>query len=68
MNLRSLLIRSRYQKWLLPSLFALPYTLSLCWLVAKGLFWVVQIMLAPLLMTGLLLVLTFVLAKLEFRR
>ena len=40
----------------------------LLWLSLKGLFWIVQIMLAPVLMTFLLFLLTFILARLEFKR
>ena len=67
-RIHALLISSRYKKWSLPLLFSLPYLFSLVWLSLKGLFWIVQIMLAPVLMTLLLCLLTFVLAKLEFRR
>ena len=56
----------RDKKWSLP-LFVFSALLVFVFSL-KGLFWIVQIMLAPVLMTLLLCLLTFVLAKLEFRR
>lgn len=62
------LIRLQWRRWLIPSFCALPYALSLAWLMAQGLVWLAQIMLAPLLMALLLGALTWWLARLEFRQ
>jgi len=64
---RHVLITSRWQQWLFPSLCCLPYLLCLVWLLSKGLIWVAQVMLAPLLMGGALALLTLWLAQQEFR-
>ncbi len=64
---RHLLITSRWQRWLFPALCCLPYVVCLVWLLAKGLVWIAQVMLAPLLMASILAGLTFWLAQLEFR-
>ena len=66
-RLRHVLIRSRWRLWLAPSLCAVPYTLSLVWLLQRGQTWIVQIMITPLLMMCLLGLVTWVLACLEFR-
>ena len=52
---------------LVGSLCALPYSASLIWLLQRGQIWVVQIMLAPLLMMLIIGLLTWSLARLEFR-
>ena len=44
-----------------------PYLVILIWLLIRGLIWVSQILLAPLLMGAVLALLTFWLAKSEFR-
>lgn len=62
------LIRLQWRRWLVPTLLMLPYLASLVWLLEQGLVWLVQIMLAPLGMGLLLGLLTWVLARLEFRR
>jgi hypothetical protein len=67
-RLRHLWIRSRWRRWLVPLLCALPYLGALLWLLLRQQAWIAQIMLAPLLMTGLLALLSLVLARLEFRR
>ena len=64
---RHLVITSRWQRWLFPALCCLPYVLCLAWLLAKGLYWVAQVMLAPLVMAAILGGLTVWLAQLEFR-
>ena len=64
---RYLLLRSRYKKWIIPFLCSLPYLLSLLWLTLRGQHWIAQIMLAPIFMTFSLLILSFLLAKVEFR-
>ena len=67
-RLRHLWIRSRWRRWLVPLLCALPYAGSLIWLLARQQAWIAQIMLAPLVMTALLALLSLLLARLEFRR
>lgn len=62
------LILSRWRRWLLPLLCALPYLSSILWLLHLGEAWIAQVLLAPLLMGALLAVLTLWLAKQEFRR
>ena len=61
------LIVSNVRRWFLPLACAVPYLGSLVWLFQRGQVWIVQIMLAPLLMMLLLGLLTFFLARLEFR-
>ncbi len=65
--LRHWLICSRWQRWLLPALCAVPYLASLLWLLLRGQIWIVQIMLSPILMLFILAALTWLLARLEFR-
>ena len=66
-QLRHLLIRSRWRRWLLPLLCSLPYLASLLWLLLIGEAWIAQVLLAPLVMAGLLALLSFWLARQEFR-
>lgn len=66
-RLRHLLITSRWQRWLFPTLCIIPYLTILIWLLSRGLIWVAQVLLAPLLMGVVLAVLTIWLAKAEFR-
>ena len=66
-RLRHRLITSRWQRWLFPAICCVPYVACLIWLLAKGLVWIAQVMLAPLLMAAILAGLTAWLAKLEFR-
>ena len=66
-RLRHLLIISRWQRWLFPALCVIPYLLILFWLLTRGLIWVSQVLLAPLLMGALLALLTIWLARAEFR-
>jgi hypothetical protein len=66
-RLRHALITSRWQQWLFPALCSLPYLICLLWLLSRGLIWVAQVMLAPLLMAGALALLTLWLAQQEFR-
>ena len=61
------LIRSQWRRWLLPTLLMLPYAASLIWLQQQGLVWLVQIMLAPLVMGLVIGLMTWLLARLEFR-
>ena len=66
-RLRHALITSRWQQWLFPGLCCVPYLACLVWLLSKGLVWVAQVMLAPLVMGGVLALLTLWLAQQEFR-
>ena len=66
-RLRHFLITSRWQRWLFPVLCILPYLTILIWLLSRGLIWVSQVMLAPILMGAVLGLLTLWLAKAEFR-
>jgi len=66
-RLRHLLITSRWQRWLFPAICIVPYLAILVWLLSRGLFWVAQVLLAPLLMGAVLAALTLALAKAEFR-
>ena len=61
-------IRSRWRRWLVPLVCALPYLGALVWLLLRQQAWIAQIMLAPLLMTALLALLSLTLARVEFRR
>ena len=47
---------------------SIPYLVSLLWLVCLQQGWIAQVMLAPLLMMALLALLTWTLARLEFRQ
>lgn len=67
-QLRHILIRSRWRRWLLPLICVLPYLLSVFWLLLIGESWIAQVLLAPLLMAGALGSLSFWLARQEFRR
>ena len=64
-RIRHGLIRSRWKRWLGPTLGAVPYTASLLWLLLRGQGWVMQIMMAPLLMMLILGLLTWGLARLN---
>ena len=66
-RLRHLLITSRWQRWLFPAVCIFPYICILVWLLARGLFWVAQVLLAPLLMGAVLAFVTLTLAKAEFK-
>ena len=66
-RLRHVLIRSRWRRWFVPALCALPYLFSIFWLIARQQLWIAQLMFAPLLMGVLLAGLTLLLAHLEFR-
>lgn len=67
-QLRHLLIRSRWRRWLLPLLCGLPYLASIIWLLLLGEAWIAQVLLAPLMMAAVLGSLSFWLARQEFRR
>ncbi|MCT0250839.1 hypothetical protein [Synechococcus sp. CS-197] len=67
-RLRHGLIRSRWRRWFLPSLCALPYVASIVWLLLLGEGWIAQVLLAPLLMGSLLGLLSLWLAREEFHR
>ena len=45
----------------------MPYLVILLWLLSRGLVWVAQVLLAPLVMGGVLAGMTLWLAKQEFR-
>ena len=67
-QLRHGLIRSRWKRWLFPVVCVIPYVLSLLWLLSLQQGWIAQVMLTPLLMMALLALLTWTLARLEFRQ
>lgn len=60
-------IALRSSRWTIPLLFALPYLGSIAWLVSKGQTWIGLVMLSPALMLTLLILLTWILAQLEFQ-
>lgn len=64
-RLRHLWIRSRWQRWFFPLVCAIPYGLSLIWLLQRGQLWIAQVLLAPLLMGVAIALLTLVLARCE---
>jgi hypothetical protein len=66
-QLRHLLIRLRLSRLLAPALCAIPYLASILWLLAKGQLWIAGVMLSPALVLALLIGLTWLLARLEFR-
>ena len=66
-KLRHWVITSRWQRWLFPACCAVPYLVILLWLLSRGLVWVAQVLLAPLVMGGVLAGMTLWLAKQEFR-
>ena len=66
-RLRHWFIISRWQRWLFPVVCCIPYLAILGWLLISGLFWVAQVLLAPLLMGAVLAALTLWLARQEFR-
>lgn len=66
-KLRHWVITSRWQRWLFPACCAVPYLAILFWLVSRGLIWVAQVLLAPLVMGGVLAGMTVWLAHQEFR-
>ena len=51
-KLRHWVITSRWQRWLFPTCCAVPYLAILLWLLSRGLIWVAQVLLAPLVMGG----------------
>ena len=61
------LIRLQWRRWLVPTLLMLPYGACLIWLQHQGLIWLVQIMLAPLVMGLVVGLITWMLARLEYR-
>ena len=66
-RLRHLLTCSGWRGWLFPFLCVLPYLACVFWLVKGGLVWIAAVLVSPLLMAALLALLTFWLAKQEFR-
>ena len=64
-RLRHLWIRSQWRRWLFPLLCAVPYGLSLVWLVQRQQVWIAQVLLAPLLMAVAIAGLTAWLARCE---
>ena len=61
------MIKSRWQRWLFPACCTVPYVVILSWLLTRGLLWVAQVLLAPLVMGSVLAGMTLWLAKQEFR-
>jgi hypothetical protein len=66
-QLRRLWISLRLSRWLAPALCAVPYLASIVWLVSRGQLWIAGVMLSPALVLALLIGLTWLLARLEFR-
>ena len=66
-RLRHLLITSRWKRWLFPLICIIPYLGILIWLLSRGLVWIAQVLLAPLLMGAVLLLVTVCLANAEFK-
>ena len=66
-QLHRLWIRLRLSRWLAPGLCAVPYLASILWLLGKGQLWIAGVMLSPALVLALLIGLTWLLARLEFR-
>lgn len=60
-------IRLQWRRWLVPALLMLPYVFSLIWLQHQGLIWLVQIMLAPLVMGVVIGLITWLLSWFEYR-
>ena len=67
-RLRHWIITSRWQRWLFPLICLVPYVLILFWILSKGLIWVAQVLLAPVVMGVVLGAMTYLLAQAEFRR
>jgi hypothetical protein len=65
LRVRHLWIRSQWRRWLFPVLCAVPYVLSLFWLVQRQQVWIAQVLLAPLLMAAAISGLTVWLARCE---
>ena len=65
-RIRHLVITSRWQRWLFPTICILPYLAILGWLLSRGLIWIAQVLLAPLLMGAVLGLMTLGLAMAEF--
>ena len=61
------MITSRWQRWLFPVVCIIPYIYILIWLLTRGLIWISQVMLAPLVMGAVLAIMTLWLAKAEFK-
>ena len=60
-RLRHWFIITRWQKWLFPVVCCIPYLAILVWLLMRGLIWIAQVLLAPLLMGAVLAGLTMML-------
>ena len=67
-RLRHYLILFQWRRWLVPVLCALPYFCSIVWLIQRDLVWVAGVLLAPLLMSIVVIALTWWLERMEFRR
>jgi hypothetical protein len=67
-KLRRFVIITRWKTWIFPLLCFLPYLASIFWLISRGQIWIVQVMLAPLLMILIVVSLGLFLAHFEFRR
>ena len=66
-QLRHWIILSRWQRWLFPVICLMPYVAILFWLLNRGLVWVAQVLLAPVVMGAVLAGMTVLLARSEFR-
>ena len=66
-RLRHLVITSRWQRWLFATLCFIPYVAVLIMLLSRGLIGVSPVLLAPVLMGGVLGLMTLWLANAEFR-
>ena len=66
LQIRRFCIQLRLSRWLLPTLCSFPYLGSMAWLLVKGQQWIAVVMLSPALMLAMLIVLTWLLARLEF--
>jgi hypothetical protein len=65
---RHALILSRWRRWLFPVLCILPYLGTFIWLHHRGQAWIAYLLLAPLLMSAILVSLTLFLAAHQFAR
>ena len=66
-RIRHRLILSNWKVWLFPFLCAVPYCLALIWMFSSGLHWITFVLIAPLLMASVIGVITWYLARKEFR-
>ena len=66
LRMRHAWIRSQWKRWFLPTICALPYCLSLIWLVERGEIWIAQVLLAPIVMGCAIAFMTLWLARCEY--